>query len=144
MADTRMLMEKFARLITEEEFYEAFSMLNEDGKYVIIGTSKASGVYNGRADFLDRITKVLSGFVVPPKVQFRQFIVDGDHGFLLGSGSEGSKGVTGPYRQPYYGWYVRTEGDGFAEMIEFLDPNQLETALFGKRLVDSLPGNPTV
>jgi hypothetical protein len=143
MVDTRALMEKFAHLIEQEHFVEAFSMLNEDGKYVIVGTTKASGVYHGRADLLDRLMKVLTGFVIPPKVTFSDFVVDGDKGFLRGAGSEGSMGVTGPYRQPYYGWYVRAEGDGFAEMIEFLDPNQLETALFGKKLVDAqrLPAN---
>ena len=29
------------------------------------------------------------------------------------------------------------EGEGFAEMVEYLDPAQLEISLFGKKLVDA-------
>ena len=62
---------------------------------------------------------------------FSDIIIDGDRAFLRASGV--GKATHGVYKQPYYGYYLRAEGDGLAEIIEYFDPFQIESCFFGKQ-----------
>ena len=135
MADTREVAEKFIDRIEGLNFLEAFGMLAADGHYTVIGTTKASRTYNGRQDLFDNLIPLLSTFVEPPKLAFDRPVVDGDRAVLLAKG--GGRGPTGPYDQPYYAFVTRVRGDEFVEIIEFMDTTMLETAIFGKKLVDA-------
>ena len=135
MADTRAVIQKFIDHVNAGQFAEAFSLLNEDGRYIVIGKTGASGVYNGRKELFEKLLPALATFKVPPALKFGDVIVEGNKGAFRASGK--GVGPTGDYDQPYYMWYVRVEGDGFAEMIEHLDTVQIETAVFGKKLVDA-------
>jgi hypothetical protein len=138
MPDTRALIQTFGSRLERQEFVEAFSMLNEDGRYIIIGNTPISGAFNGRQDLLGRLIPLIAErFVVPPKLTVSHILVDGKQGFLRAAGSGKEVGINGPYRQPYYGWYFRAAGDGFAELIEYFDTVQIETALFGRKLVET-------
>jgi ketosteroid isomerase-like protein len=46
-------------------------------------------------------------------------------------------GAAGPYHQPYYAFSMRAENGEIAEIIEFLDTTMVDTALFGRKLVDA-------
>jgi ketosteroid isomerase-like protein len=133
MAETRKVIETFIAHVEAGRFVEAFSMLNEDGTYTVIGATPASGTYRGRADLFTRLLPLLGTFPTPPTLKFGEIVADGDKGAFRASGA--GVGPTGPYNQPYYIWYVRVQDGGFAEMIEFLDTVALETAGFGKKLV---------
>lgn len=133
MADTRKIVQTFIDHIHASRFVEAFSMLNEDGKYTVIGTTPASGTYHGRADLFARLLPVLGTFKVPPTLKFGDVVVDGDKAALRASGA--GVGPTGDYAQPYYVFFATVKGEGFAEIIEHLDTAMLETAAFGKKLV---------
>jgi hypothetical protein len=138
MPDTKALIQQFANRLERQEFVEAFSMLNEDGQYIIIGCTPISGVFNGRQDLLGRLIPLIAEkFVVVPKLTVSHVLADGQQGFIRAAGSGKERGVTGPYSQPYYGWYLRVAGAGFAEMIEYFDTVQLEVGLFGKKLVEA-------
>lgn len=127
---TRGIIQKFMDHITACEFVEAFGLLNKDGKYIVIGKTPASGVYHGPEDIYARLLPVLAAFPTPPQLTFGDVVVEGDKGMIRAAGT--GVGPTGNYDQPYYVWSVRVEGDGFAEMIEFLDTAELEAAAFGK------------
>ena len=127
---TRALIQKFIDHVTAFEFVEAFSLLNKDCRYIIIGKTPLSGVYIGPEEVFAKLLPVLGGFPTPPTLTFGDVIVDGDKGMIRASGK--GVGPTGTYDQPYYAWYVRVEGDGFAEMIEFLDTAELMSAAYGK------------
>lgn len=135
MSDTRAIAQKFIKHIEAGEFLDAFGLLAEDGKYTVIGTTKASGVYNGRQDLFDRLIPLLGAFVVPPKLEFEEPIIDGDRAVILAKGS--GQGPTGAYDQPYYAFVTRVKDGGFSEVTEFMDTMMLETAVFGKQLVDA-------
>jgi len=135
MTDTRAIARLYAERIVEQKFADAFNMIAQDGKYIVIGTTKASGVYDGRQDVLDRLVPTLSGFIAPPALTFEEPIVDGDRAVLLAAGK--GIGPTGPFDQPYYAFVLRVKGDQIVEIIELMDPCQLETGLFGKKLVDA-------
>lgn len=129
-ANTRAIIQKFIDHITALEFVEAYRLLNKDGKYIVIGTTPASGVYHGPDDLFARLLPVLGRFPTSPAVTFGDVVVEGDKGMIRASGK--GVGPTGDYNQPYYVWAVRVEGDGFAEMIEFMDTAELEYAAYGK------------
>jgi ketosteroid isomerase-like protein len=135
MSDTRELAEKLARAFEELRFIDGFSMVAEDGTYTVIGTTKVSGTYHGRSDLLTRLVPVLSTFTAPPALKFSNIVVDGDRAVLLASG-EGN-GPTGPYHQPFYAFSIRVANGEIAEIVEFMDTTMLDTAVFGKKIVDA-------
>lgn len=135
---TRALIEKFIEHNQAGRFEECYRMLNPDARYTLIGKTRASGTYIGPDDVFARLAPLLSNFTERPRMQFSHILVDGNQAFLRASG-EGC-GLYGRYEQPFYGFYFRVENGGFAEMIEYLDPLQLEISLFGKELVDAKTG----
>jgi len=135
MSDTREVAEKLARAFEELRFIDGYSLLAEDGTYTVIGTTKVSGIYHGRSDLLARLVPVLSTFTAPPALKFSNILVDGDRAVLLAAGE--GMGPTGPYRQPYYAFSIRVAKGEIAEIVEFMDTTMLDTAVFGKKLVDA-------
>jgi ketosteroid isomerase-like protein len=132
--DTRRVATQFATAVEEGRFLDAFGMIAEDGTYTIIGTTQASGTYRGRAEVLGRLIPILSGFIAPPALKFSHILVDGDRAVLLGKGA--GVGPTGPYEQPYYAFSLRIGDQEVFEIVEFLDTTMLDTAVFGKMIVD--------
>lgn len=129
---TRDVAEKFIRSMEAMEYADGFSLLAEDGKYIVIGTTQVSRTYNGRKDLFENLLPVLGGFVEPPVLKFQEPIIEGDRAVILASG--GGVGPTGPYDQPYYAFVTRVRGDEFIEVVEFMDTGMLETGVFGKKL----------
>jgi hypothetical protein len=133
---TRPLVERFIELDVAGRFEDCYRMLNPDARYTIIGESPISGTYHGPDDVFDRLAPLLANFTARPQMKFSEVMIDGYRAFLRAS-STGGAGKYGPYAQPHYGFYLRVEGDGFAELVEFLDPLQLEISLFGRKLRES-------
>ena len=131
---TRELAKQFVGFVETMDFEKAYRLLNSDGRFILTGQTQASGVYNGLDDIFARLAPQLSGFTERPVIKVSNLVVDGDKAFIQAVG-EGA-GAYGPYKQPYYGYFLRAEGEGLAEIIEYLDPVQLEVAVFGKKLVD--------
>jgi ketosteroid isomerase-like protein len=134
MSEARELASAFATAIEEQRFLDAFNFISEGGTYTVIGTTKASGTYHGRSDVLNRLVPVLSGFVAPPAVKFAHIVADQDRAVLIGAGK--GVGPTGPYDQPYYAFSLRIANGQIDEIVEFLDTTMLDTAVFGKAIVD--------
>jgi len=134
VTDTRAVGRRFAERIAGLDFMAAFGMLADDGIYTVIGKTPASGQYHGRQDLFDRLIPVLSGFKSPPVLAFEEPIVDGDRVVLVAGG--GGEGPRGPYDQPHYAFVMRVRGDEFSEITEFMDTGALESAVFGRKLVD--------
>jgi hypothetical protein len=132
---TQALAKQFVEYVETQEFEKAYRLLNSNGRFILTGQTKASGVYNGLDDIFARLAPALAGFTERPKIKVSDMVVDGDKVFIRAVGV--GAGAFGPYEQPYYGYFLRAEGEGLAEIIEYLDPVQLEVAVFGKRLVDA-------
>ncbi|KAK5059841.1 hypothetical protein LTR84_009724 [Exophiala bonariae] len=132
---TRNLAEKFVAYVESADFEKAYRLLNDDGKFIMTGQTKVSGVYNGLDDIFTRLAPQLAGFTQRPEIKVSEILVDGDKAFIRAVGV--GAGQYGPYKQPYYGYFLRAEGDGLSEIVEYLDPVQLELAVFGKKLVDA-------
>lgn len=132
---TRALAEKFIAFAESAEFEKAYRLLNDDGKFIMTGQTQCSGVYNGLDDIFARLAPQLAGFTERPQIKASEILVDGDKAFIRAVGT--GAGKYGPYKQPYYGYFLRAKGEGLSEIIEYLDPVQLELAVFGKKLVDA-------
>ena len=133
MSTPREVVRRYIEHFENRRYGEALGMLKEDGRYILIGKTAASGVYNGRQDLFDRLIPLLGAFKEPPALKFSAEIVDGNRAAIRAGGV--GLGPYGPYEQPYYVWLVEVDGEGFSEMIEFIDTVELETAIFGKTLV---------
>jgi hypothetical protein len=127
---TRELVKRFVELDVAERYEDCYRMLNPDGRFIFIGECPASGVYHGPDDLLSRLAPLLATYRKRPNMTFSEAMICGNRAFLRAS-SSGAEGLYGPYAQPYYGFYLRVKGDGFDEIVEFLDPMQLEVSLFG-------------
>ena len=130
---TRVLANKFVEYVSTTRFEDAYRLLNSDGKFVLTGSTPASGVFNGLDDVFARQAPVLKHYKERPTIVFSDVLVDGDRAFCRASG----KGVAtyGVYEQPYYGYYLRRDGSGLAEIIEYFDPFQIEACFYGHKLV---------
>jgi hypothetical protein len=131
----RDLVDRFIEYVSSARFEDAYRLLNPDGQFVLTGQTPASGVYKGLDDIFARLAPALSGYTERPKIEFSDVLIEGNKAFLRASGV--GRATYGPYIQPYYGYYLRADGDGLAEIIEFFDPFQIEAAFFGKKLVDA-------
>ncbi|KIV91945.1 hypothetical protein PV10_06432 [Exophiala mesophila] len=132
---TRALANKFVEYVTTTQFEEAYRLLNQDGQFILTGQTPASGVYKGLDDIFARLAPALSGYTERPTIRVSDVLVDGTQAFVRASGE--GKATYGEYKQPYYGYYLRRDGEGLSEIIEFFDPLQIEIAFFNKKLVDA-------
>jgi hypothetical protein len=132
-AKTRTLVDRFVDFVATQRFEDAYRLLNPGGRFILIGQTPASGVYIGIDDIFARLAPALSGFTERPKIEFSDIVIDGNTAFLRAVGK--GAGTYGVYEQPYYGYFLRVEGDGLSEIVEYLDTVQLEVALYGKRFV---------
>ncbi|AMK24361.1 MULTISPECIES: nuclear transport factor 2 family protein [unclassified Sphingobium] len=130
---TRALVRQFVDHLEAQRFEQAYRLLNRDGRFVMIGDTPASGVYEGLEDIFARLAPKLAGFTQLPMIKVSDILIDGDRAFIRAVGA--GAGAYGPYHQPYYGYFLRVEGEGLAEIVEYLDTVQLEIALYGKKLV---------
>lgn len=130
---TRSLANKFVEYVESANFEEAYRLLNQDGRFILTGQTAASGIYIGLDDIFTRLAPALTGFTERPEIKVSDVVVDKDKAFIRAIGV--GEGTYGPYKQPYYGYFLRAEGEGLSEVIEYLDPVQLEVAVFGKKLV---------
>ncbi len=131
--DARALVQLFVDYVGSGHFEDAYRLLKPHGRFILIGQTPASGVYEGVDDIFSRLAPKLSGFTQRPKITFSDIVFDGENAFLRASGR--GMGTYGAYDQPYYGYFLRIEGDGLIEIVEYLDTVQLEFALYGQKLV---------
>ena len=135
-AHTRTVAEKFVKLHESMQILEAYGMIGETGKFILIGTTPLSGVFHGKQDFLDRLGPVVAALPEPAKSTFSEIIVEGDRAVMLASGKGKAMGGR-DYSQPYYAYVARVKGEGFSELIEFCDTALIEYAYFNKKLVSA-------
>lgn len=107
--------------------------MTSDSYFVLLGKHRAAGRFS-KEECFTTLAKEYDNYLVRPTITFSHVMVDGDQAFLRGSGT-GGEGRYGSYTQPYYGYWFRVVEEGYAEIIEFNDPTELETKLYGKKLV---------
>jgi ketosteroid isomerase-like protein len=114
------------------DFGGAFALVSDDIRYVIIGTTPASGVYCGRDEITKRLSPLL-GQLKNLKSTLKEVIVDGDRVVAFVRGE--AEAPYGHYLQDPCIFVLRVAGNKVIEILEFVDTVMLETAVFGKKLL---------
>ena len=134
MENSRRVAQKFIDLLEAKKVEEAYGLIGKTGRFILIGTTPISGVFNGWDEFINHMGPVLAELPDPTQMSFSEIIVEGDRAVMLAS-SKGKALGGRDYSQPYYAFVARVEGDGFSELIEYADTALIEHAYFNKKLV---------
>lgn len=135
---TRDVIQTYMDKMNSGDFLGAFQMFASDGAYTIIGDTPVSGTYVGPDQITSELVPLLEKrFIAPPVVTCTGIIVEGDRGVALGHGEGPAK--FGQYRQRNYAFVFRIADGKVAELIEFMDPNQLSANCFGQTLSEVVP-----
>lgn len=136
MKTTREVVTAYMEAMARGDFPGAFAMFAEDGKYTIIGQSPISRTFNSREEINTELCDLLANrFKTTPQIFIEDYIIDGDRGVSLAHGIAEAK--HGTYKQDHYAFYFRVRDGEVVEKIEFLDPSQLDIAVFGRRWADA-------
>ncbi len=98
-------------------------------QWTIHGTTKYSGLYNGKADAADRLLGSLSGQLGGLKVVLDEMVAEGD--WVVGRGRGIALTTTGQEYNNEYCWWYRIVNGTVVEIIEYLD-TELVTNLLGR------------
>ena len=105
-------------------------LLDEHVQWTIIGNTKFSGVFNGKADVIERLLGPLGGLLDGHlHVTVENIMADGDYVAVQGHGQ--SKTVAGGTYNNVYCWVYRWRGDKIIALTEYLD-TEVITASFGR------------
>ena len=130
---TRSIVQAYMDKMCSGDFPGAFELFHPDGKYTIIGDTPASKTYIGVKGVQEGLFPLLAeGFKGTPTIKLQELIIDGNRGVALASGSAPAK--YGTYTQKHYAFVFKVENDKVTELIEFMDPTQLHTKVFGQQL----------
>lgn len=102
----------------------------DDVVFSIIGTTKFSGVFNGKQDFLTRAMGVMQTLIVPgsASLHIEKLIAEDDHVVMLASGKAMTR--SGQEHNNTYAMIFRIDGDKIIEVKEFID-TALVDRIFG-------------
>lgn len=135
---TRAVIQEYMDKMNSGDFLGAFQMFTQDGAYTIIGDTPVSGTYVGPDQITAELVPLLQKrFISPPVVVCTEIIIDGDRGVALGHGEGPAK--YGQYKQRNYAFVFRIRDGKVAELVEFMDPNQLSANCFGQKLSEVIP-----
>ena len=105
-------------------------LLDEQIEWTIIGNTKFSGVFKGKADVLERLLGPLGGLLDGHlHITVENIFAEGDCVAVQGHGA--SKTVTGGTYNNTYCWVYRWRGDKIVALTEYLD-TEVVTASFGR------------
>ena len=105
-------------------------LLDEQVQWTIIGNTKFSGTFIGKADVLARLLGPLGGLVDGHlHITVENIFAEGDFVAVQGHGQ--SKTVAGGTYNNTYCWVYRWRGDKIVALTEYLDTEVL-TASFGR------------
>jgi ketosteroid isomerase-like protein len=114
------------------DFSGAFALVSDDVRYVVIGTTPASGTYNGRDEVINRLGPTLA-LLKNLRSTLKEVIVEGNRAVAIVRGE--AEGPYGHYVQDPCVFVLRIADTEIVEILELIDTVMLETAVFGKKLV---------
>ena len=106
------------------------NLIDDNVQWTIIGSTRFSGIFNGKADVLARLLGPLGGLIdghlhITPE----NLLADGDYVVVQGHGK--SKTTAGGTYDNTYCWVYRWRGDKIVALTEYLD-TEVVTASFGR------------
>jgi ketosteroid isomerase-like protein len=135
MSGNKAIVQQWFDHIAAGEAEAAFALFADDIVYDLKGTTPVSGVYRG-------LDQIVNEFFVPWRkqidgdlvVQVDEMIAEGERVVVLGRGA--AKTVFGLRYDNDYAFVFTVRDGRITQVVEFLDTALVETAAFGKTLVD--------
>lgn len=136
MSETQKIVQQWFDHIAAGDAEAAFALFAEDIVYELKGTTPVSGSYRG-------LDQIVNEFFVPWRKQIdgdlvvhvNELIGEGERVVALGHGE--AKTVYGLRYDNDYAFVFTVKNGLITEVAEFLDTALVETAAYGKQLVDS-------
>jgi hypothetical protein len=129
-AQRKVAIQAGFKAIAEGNPEPLLGLLDEQVQWTIIGKTKFSGLYNGKADVLARLLGPLGGLLDGHlHITVDNVFAEGDYLAVQGHGE--SKTVAGGTYNNTYCWVYRWRGDKIIALTEYLDTEVL-TASFGR------------
>jgi len=135
MSASQTVVKKWFDHIADGDAEAAFALCTDDIAYNLKGTTPVSGTYHGLEsifnDFFGPWGQRIDGHIT---LSVDEMIGDGDRVVVLSRGSS-TTALGKPYDNEY-AFVFGTRDGKICEIIEYLDTVLVETAAYGKRLVD--------
>jgi len=120
----------FIKNVENQTYEEIPDKTTDDSYFVLLGKSPVSGRFSTEEHFT-QMAPEYAGHIVRSTIEFSHIMADGDQAFLRAAGRDGTAKYD-PCSQPYYGYRFRTVEDGYAEIVEFNGPTEIETQTYGR------------
>lgn len=136
MSASRTLVKQWFDHIADGNAEAAFALCTHDVAYNLKGTTPVSGTYRGHDaifnDFFAPWSKQIDGHIT---LTIDEMIGDGDRIVVLSRGA--SMTTLGNRYDNEYAFVFGIRDGRISEIIEYLDTALVETAAYGKRLIDA-------
>jgi ketosteroid isomerase-like protein len=130
--NTRKWVKHFIDNVMGQTYEEVLNKMTKDSYFVLLGNTPVSGKFS-KEECFTKMAPEYERYIVRPEIGFSHIMVDGDMALLRASGRGTAK--YGPYTQPYYGYWFRATEEGYAEIIEWNDPIEMATKMYGTTLI---------
>lgn len=118
------------RALGEGDGAPLLDLLDDAVEWTIIGNTRFSGVFHGKADVLERLLAPLNALLDGHlHITVDNILADGDYVVVQGHGESRTR-AGGTYNNTYC-WVYRWRGDRIVALTEYLDTEVL-TASFGR------------
>ncbi|MEX2081774.1 MAG: nuclear transport factor 2 family protein [Dehalococcoidia bacterium] len=136
-ATTRHVVEEYFAKMAAGDARGAFALMSPEVRYSVIGSTPISTEATGVREVVDKLIRPFTSRLEGGAIQLilDEVIAEGSRAVaLVHSEAMGRAGL--PYRNVYA--MVFLVGDGhIEELVEYLDTALVETAVFGKKLVEA-------
>ena len=136
MSENKKIVQEWFDQISAGNVDAACALFSDDIVYDLKGTTPVSGVYRGLDNIINQFfvpwRKQIDGDLV---VHIDELIGEGERVVALGCG-EANTVFNRPYKNDY-AFIFTVKGGKISKIAEFLDTALVETAAYGRKLVDS-------
>lgn len=136
MTENQKIVQAWFDHVSKGEAEAAFALFAADIVYDLKGTTPVSGVYRGLDEIVNKFfvpwRKQIDGDLV---VHVDELIGEGERVCVLGHGS--AKTIHGLRYDNDYAFVFTVKGGKITHVAEYLDTALVETAAYGKKLVDA-------
>lgn len=113
----------------------ALAMLEPDAAWTTTGTTPLSGTHRGAAALVEELLTPFGEICEGYKLVVDEIFGEGERVAALAHGEGGQTRTGIPYRNRY-AFVMRVRNGRIAEVVEYMDTVAVETALYGRRLVE--------
>jgi ketosteroid isomerase-like protein len=124
----------FQRMADRPE--SALALLAPDAVWTTMGTTPLSGTYRGAAAFAEGLLAPFAELANGYKLVVDEIFGEGERVAALAHGEGGDTRTGVPYRN-HYAFVMRVRSGRITEVVEYMDTVMVETALYGRQLVEA-------